>query len=199
MRFLIIAIFVVFHLNKTQAVELQTGDVILQPLKCWSCSLITAQEKSEFAHIGIVVKKENQIFVAEAYGEVQLVTLEKFLEKNHPDKKAKYIRLKLHKNLDPFVLSHLIQGYIGNPYDAQFGWNNFKGGKELMYCSELVYKVLEPLVSFNDLSPKPMLFDVNPDYWDRFFRGETPRGEDGISPEDFNKSLDFFELKAESI
>ena len=39
-----------------------------------------------------------------------------------------------------------------------------------------------------------MLFDENPEAWDRYFRGNTPRGELGISPEDFNQSLDFEEI-----
>ena len=76
--------------------------------------------------------------------------------------------------------------YLGRPYDRWFSWE----GSEI-YCSELVFKVLAPLVHFEDLSPKPMLFDQNTEYWDRYFRGQTPRGELGISPGDFELSSDF--------
>lgn len=195
MRFLFITISFLFHANYLQAFELQTGDVILQPLKCWSCRLIEDQEKSDFSHIGIIIKEDTQIYVAEAYGKVRKVTLAKFLEKTHPDKKNKYLRLKVSEQLNRQNLSENIENFLGNPYDAEFRWNNYEQGQEKIYCSELVYKVLAPLVSFYDLQPKVMLFDENPDYWDRFFRGDTPRGEYGISPEDFNQSSDFLELE----
>ncbi len=198
MRFLFITISFLFHVSSLQAFELQTGDIILQPLNCWSCRLIEDQEKSKFSHIGIVIKQGPQIFVAEAYGKVRKVTLAKFLEKTHPDKKNKYLRIGKSKQLNTQNLIKNIESFLGNPYDAEFRWNNYEQEKEKIYCSELVYKVLNPLVSFYDLEPKVMLFDENPDYWDRFFRGDTPRGEYGISPEDFNQSSDFFELKRES-
>ena len=192
MRFLVLSLSLLLISTASFALNLETGDVILQPLKCWSCSLIEGEEDSNFAHIGIVVKRENKTFVAEAYGKVKLVSLEKFLEKTHPDKENKFLRLKTAENLDKLNLVKNIEKLLGNPYDSGFRWDNFSNGVEKIYCSELVYKVLNPLVDFSDLAPKVMHFGENPEMWDRFFRGNTPRGEIGISPEDFNKSTDFY-------
>ena len=173
--------------------SLRTGDIILQPLKCWSCTLIEEQEESSFSHIGIVVEIAGELEVAEAYGEVKLVSLNDFLKKSHPEKSNKYIRVT-NSPIDSDLLVSSVKKFIGNPYDRAFRWNNFIDGREAIYCSELVYKVLNPQVKFGDLSPKRMLFDINPELWDRYFQGNTPRGELGISPEDFNESSDFTEL-----
>ena len=70
-----------------------------------------------------------------------------------------------------------------------FGW-----GDESIYCSELIYKGYAKTVNFQSLAPKKMLFDINPEYWDKYFRGNTPRGELGISPADFDITSDFIDL-----
>ena len=198
---LIIFILSIISIVPTQAGfgsgELLSGDILLQPLKCWSCSLIEEQENSNFSHIGIVVNIDGKVMVAEAYGSVRLVTLEEFLKKTHPAKSVKARRLDYHFfNFENFEekLKESIKSLLGNPYDRAFLWDNKINGKEAIYCSELVYKVILPQVKFWDLNPKAMPFDVNPDLWDRYFRGETPRGRLGVSPEDFNKSRDFFTL-----
>ena len=180
-----------------EAGKLLTGDILLQPLNCWSCRLIEEQEDSDYSHIGIVVNIDGKTMVAEAYGKVSLVTLKDFLGKTHPDKVVKVRRLDYHffdfENFEKRLISS-VKNLIGNPYDRSFLWDNLINGKEAIYCSELVYKVIYPQVKFWDLTPKVMLFDRNADLWDRYFRGETPRGKLGISPEDFNQSKDFITL-----
>lgn len=174
--------------------ELLTGDILLQPLNCWSCRLIEQQEDSEYSHIGIVIIDNGKVKVAEAYGQVQLVSLADFLKKTHPEKSVKVRRLDHHFfNFENFEtkIKDSVNRFLGNPYDRRFLWENSINGKEAIYCSELVYKVIYPQVKFWDLAPKIMLFDQNAQLWDRYFRGETPRGKLGISPEDFNKSRDF--------
>lgn len=192
---LLIVLVFSFYSIKSFSFELHTGDILLQPLKCWSCSLIEAQEESEYAHIGMAIKINDEIFVAEAYGKVKLIPLAEFLKKTAKGKKVKVKRADYHFLEFSTVQTALINktlSYVGNPYDAQFLWNNFVGSNEALYCSELVYKVLAHVIPFSDLAPKPMLFDVNPDLWDRYFQGNTPRGQLGISPEDFNSSADFY-------
>jgi uncharacterized protein YycO len=171
--------------------QLQSGDILLQPLKCWSCSLIEQQENSKYSHIGIVVKVGGITKVAEAYGSVRVVTLNEFLKKTKPNEKVTVKRLinpskKLLNQVNQKILS-----YIGLPYDRSFLWDNIVNKKEAIYCSELLFKSFNPFYAFSDLAPKVMLFDINPDLWDKYFRGNSPRGELGISPEDFNQSTDF--------
>lgn len=171
-------------LISSSAFALEFGDILLQPLKCWSCTLIEQQENSDYSHMGLYIGHDQ---VAEAFaGGVKIVSLEEFKQKTDPLRSISVRRLK---SLPPYFETRLISEvnlYLGRPYDRWFSWE----GSEI-YCSELVYKVLAPLVHFEDLSPKPMLFDQNADYWDRYFRGQTPRGELGISPGDFELSSDF--------
>jgi len=194
---LFIALLCSFLSVKSFAFELRTGDVLLQPLKCWSCSLIEQQEQSEYAHIGMVINFSGQTFVAEAFGKVKIVPLKDFLSKTAKGKKVKVRRADYHfLAFEPVQLALINKTleYVGNPYDSAFLWNNEINGVEALYCSELVYKVLAHYIPFSLLRPKEMLFDVNPEMWDRYFRGNTPRGQLGISPEDFNQSYDFYTL-----
>lgn len=162
----------------------RAGDILLQPLKCWSCTLIEQQENSDYSHIGIYL---GDGMVAEAYAAgVKTIAFSEFMAKTEPGMSVRVRRLRNPpKGLDRKIKAG-IKAYIGLPYDRYFLWTDQK-----IYCSELLYKLLVPIVRLDDLAPKPMLFDQNPEYWDRYFNGNTPRGELGISPEDFNLSSDF--------
>jgi uncharacterized protein YycO len=190
-RILVIFIVLATQIGSAYAHNLKTGDVLLQPLKCWACTLIEEQEDSLYSHIGVYLNIDGKDMVAEAYGRVQLVSLETFLSKTEAGLKVVAKRHFDYEKLDAKFIAKTLK-YIGNPYDHYFLWNNEVKGKEAIYCSELLFKAMAPFVSFNDLSTKEMLFDINPELWDRYFRGETPRYKQGISPEDFNLSSDFF-------
>jgi len=172
---------------KSFALELQVGDLLLQPLNCWTCSLIEAQERSIYSHMGIVVEASPQVLVAEAYSpHVDIKTFTAFSAKTERGQSIRVIRAK--ENVSSYPLKDLVkEKYIGLNYDAQFRINNFDQRGEKIYCSELVYKMFE---HFQIAQPqlKVMHFDVNPDHWDRFFGFNTPRGELGISPADYERS-----------
>jgi hypothetical protein len=166
--------------------ELKVGDILLQPLHCYSCNLIEAQTQSEYSHIGVVVsKKNNDFMVAEAFGKVRVVTFSEFDKKTQKGLSLEILRP--HYVSEDLYLNYLNQ-FDGLPYDSKFLWDS-----SAIYCSELVQKLF---ASSEMLAPKPrpMSFDVNSDYWDRYFRGDTPRGKLGISPEDFKQSKLFLEL-----
>ncbi len=170
------------------ASAIEAGDILLQPLKCWSCSLIEQQENSEFSHVGIYLGQDQ---VAEAYfDKVKIVSLAEFMKKTDPARFVLVRRLVVQPDEFERKLRLEVDKLLGLTYDRWFLWNNDK-----IYCSELVYKVLAPIVELRDLSPKEMLFDVNPEHWDRYFRDQTPRGQLGISPEDFNLSSDFISVE----
>lgn len=169
--------------------SLKVGDILLQPLHCWACSLIESQTKSEYSHIGVVIKIElDQVFVAEAFQKVKLVTLEDFMAKTQKRSSVKILRPSF---VSPYLYQTFIDHYLGLNYDAGFLWNNTDELGEKIYCSELVYKL------FSDLgmhTPRldPMVFDVNRVHWERYFQGNIPDGELGISPEDFNQDDKYF-------
>lgn len=167
---------------------LEVGDVLLQPLKCWTCSLIEQEENSDYSHMGIYLGDGK---VAEAYADrVKIVDLEDFKSKTDPARKILVRRLnQIPQDFKLQLMTELSQ-YLNRPYDRWFDWKD-----DAIYCSELVYKILDKLVSFSDLAPKRMLFQHNPEYWDRYFQGQTPRGELGISPGDFELSSDFISVE----
>lgn len=184
-------LFILWSFNSYSSV-LKTGDILLQPLSCWSCSLIEQQENSQFSHIGVFIKINKKSFILEALGEVRLVALSTFLART---KKNKKVLVRRNLFLRPMNFEQLISGasrMVGKPYDKEFRWDNFYQSQEAFYCSELVFKLFDSVNLLKRTEPKRMPFDINPIQWDRYFNGHTPRGEIGVSPEDFHKSLDFF-------
>lgn len=184
MKKIVIALFILSqNVFALEALELKKGDILLQPLHCWSCSLIEAQTKSIYSHIGVVIDVDKKnVQVAEAFMSVRKVSLLEFLKKTQKGQKVKVIRPSwVSKNIDEFFN----ENYLGNDYDSNFLWNNFKENKELLYCSELVYKLFHHL-NIKTPAPAIMKFDVNPELWRKFFKGKTPVGKIGISPAAFD-------------
>lgn len=166
--------------------ELLVGDILLQPLHCHACNLIEAQTKSPYSHIGVIIDKRDGVYiVAEAFGAVRAISMSEFLSKTQKSLEVEVLR-------PHYVSSELAYNYYklfdGLPYDSKFLW-----GDDEIYCSELVQKLFS--VS-NMLSPKPipMLYDINPELWDRFFRGDTPSGKLGVSPVAFKNSNLYIEM-----
>ena len=176
------------------ASELQPGDVLLQPLDCWSCTLIEEEESSIYSHAGMVLETAPEIRVIEALGIVREISLEAFAARTQQEQKIRVLRLR-----DPRLQAEFIRSagrlrqiyrseFHGLPYDHQFLWDNRTAqGIEPIYCAELVAKlharflgVLMPL--------KRMHFDRNVEEWKKYFHGEPPRGEWGLSPGDLERS-----------
>jgi hypothetical protein len=164
--------------------KLKVGDILLQPLHCWACSLIEAQTKSEYSHIGVVIEvNKDKVYVAEAFHKVKKVSLEEYMAKTEKGSAVKVLR--------PFAVSqdlqHIFkQEFEGLKYDRDFRWNNYDGDGQMIYCSELLYKLF---IRAGMHTPKlnRMQFDINREHWETYFRGNVPDGEIGISPQDFNQ------------
>jgi hypothetical protein len=168
---------------QAHAIDLKVGDLLLQPLNCFSCSLIEQQTQSPYSHIGVIIAiQEKQVFVAEAFMQVRVQSLQEFARKTQKGE-----RIKIRRPF--FVSADFYQTYLerfdGLNYDAKFLWSNFDEKGEKIYCSELVYKLFE-LTFMQTPRLKPMLFDINPEHWQRYFQGHVPIGELGIAPSDFD-------------
>lgn len=180
---ILLCFYIVFA--KASAFEIQEGDILLQPLHCRVCTLIEEQNNSPYSHIGIVIKEGEELKVFEAWQKVEFVSLEKYLAKTEKGLKIKVVRHKFLNHSELKNLSTLAKLYDGLPYDRNYRW-----GDEAIYCSELVYKLLQDLTAY--LPPLQIMpFDINPLEWDRHFRGDTPRGELGIAPSHFDNELYF--------
>ena len=161
--------------------DLKVGDILLQPLHCWACNLIEAQTKSEYSHIGIVVDLDDngRAIVAEAYSKVRLVSFAKFNKKTQKNLSIEILRPYW---VSPNLYTNFLKSFYNLPYDSEFLW-----GDEKIYCSELV----EKLLSQSDMKtpgPVPMKFDVNREYWFKYFKGNIPDGLLGVTPVSFKES-----------
>lgn len=182
------------------ALELKVGDVLLQPLDCWSCSLIEAQENSIFSHVGVVVKISPSVEVAEALGKVRILSLDQF---NTRTQKGQRLLVKRFKN--DLLISRLMNKQVefltyfkkefeNLKYDHDFRWDNLdEQGYEKLYCSEMVSKLFLGFLGV-EIPLKRMKFDLNREEWIRYFRGVPPDDEWGNSPGDFDKSELFYEV-----
>lgn len=174
---------------------LRVGDILLQPLYCWSCALIEAEENSIYSHMGIVVQVTPEVLVAESWSEVTLTTLEAFkkkTEKNQAILVRRYRNEAISADFEKDVerLGELLKKeFLGLKYDPAFLWHNFDSdGNEQLYCSEFVSKLLQAFLGIEG-PIKRMVFKVNTEHWLRYFQGRPlPIGEWGNSPGDYEKT-----------
>jgi hypothetical protein len=181
------------------AVQIFLGDILLQPLKCHTCSLIEAEENTIYSHIGIVIKTHPEVLVAEAYESVQAVSLNQFQKKTEPGQNIKILRFR-NSGINSALTKDearnwniFLKDFNDHGYDRQFLWNNFDPkGRELFYCSELVSKLLQAFLQI-ETPIKRMHFQQNREAWIKFFKGQPPDGQWGNSPADFHQSELFYD------
>lgn len=189
-----------FHSTLFAQVKLQTGDILLQPMHCWACGLIEAEEETIYSHIGMAFVVNDEVYVTEAYGKVRKVSFADFNKKTQKDQRIKVLRFRNEElQLEFFKRnSELIDLYErefdGLDYDSQFLWNNFdSNGNEKLYCSEFISKFLQ--AAFQLETPiKRMHFEKNREGWIKFFKGNVPDNMWGNSPGDFERSDLFYEV-----
>lgn len=193
---------VLFTLNThvQSAPVLRPGDVLLQPLKCWACSLIEAEEETIYSHIGVVLAVEPELLIGEAFGSVRKIGFAEFNSKTQEGQKLMVLRFRnddLSNDIQTTAIGFMKtfdQEFLGAKYDHDFRWNNFdETGREKFYCSELVSKLFQAFVGIE--SPiKRMHFQSNRDQWMTYFRGNIPDNEWGNSPGDFERSDLFYQV-----
>jgi len=173
---------------------LEPGDVLLQPLQCWSCTLIEEEESTIYSHVGMVISTSPEVLVAEALGSVRTLPLQTFQQRTEPGQKIRVLRLRnetLKQQLraqQTRLLALYLSEYDGLPYDHDFLWENHSPtGEEPLYCSEFVAKIYERTLGLV-IPLKRMHFDRNPELWRRYFKGNPPAGEWGLSPGDLERS-----------
>lgn len=196
---MIFSLLLAFPLNLL-ALELKVGDILLQPLDCWSCSLIEAQEKSIYSHMGMVIETTPSVKVIEALGTVRVLSIEEFNARTEKGARLSVRRLQNSKAVT-FIQEHqdllrkmFEEDFSGLKYDHDFLWNNFdERGLEKMYCSEMITKLLQGFMGI-EVRVKRMNFDINREQWIRYFKGNPPDGLWGNSPATFENSELFYEV-----
>lgn len=182
------------------AVELKVGDILLQPLNCWSCSLIEMEENTIYSHAGIVVAVAPEVLVAEALNKVRVLPLKTFHARTRPGGKLSVQRLTNEDAVDylqanqPKLMQMYQDWFHGSDYDHDFLWNNMDAnGVEKFYCTEFITKLIQGFLGI-ELPTKDMHFERNRDQWMRFFKGNPPDGKRGNSPGDFERAEQLYEV-----
>ncbi len=181
------------------SLELKVGDILLQPLDCWSCDLIEEEEETIYSHMGIVVSI-NPVMVADSRRKVEIQTLGQFNSITQENQDLKVLRFHNDEIVAEFenksqkFMTLFQSDFNGLAYDHDFRWNNFsEDGQQKLYCSEMVAKLLQAFLGIDPIV-KRMHFSHNPELWERYFKGNVPRGEWGNSPADFDRSDLFYEV-----
>lgn len=203
LKLLVFTLSSVLSLSAATRVELKVGDILLQPLDCWSCNLIEAEEQSIYSHMGIVMRVHPTVMVAEARGAVNLVSLQAFNSITQKNQKVLVLRFRNEayvKKMSVYenALNELFaRDFEGRKYDHDFLWDNVdENGEEKLYCSEMVSKLLQSFLGTEPII-KRMTYSRHYDAWVRYFRGPVPVGKWGNAPADFEKKTEWFSVVGE--
>jgi hypothetical protein len=148
--FLLIIFRYVYVLNFQQAYEPKSGDLIFQAEIVPNGIAIQAITMSRYNHVGIVMKRGGKFYVYEAIGSVTRTPLKKYISRNGTYGKFRVMRLN--DNAKPFNYSRVmteISKLYGKRYDFNLGWSDNR-----VYCSELVYKVINRGTGTSLTNPK---------------------------------------------
>jgi hypothetical protein len=113
----------------------QFGDIIFHKSQSPQSKAIQEATGSEWSHVGILVPRGSQWYVAEAVQPVKYTPLHKWVARGK-DKEVRIFRnTKLTSQAIPKLQKNM-QKYMGINYDIYFEWSD-----ERIYCSEFIYKV----------------------------------------------------------
>jgi len=173
-----------------QKVQLLDGDLLFQDMDCGPlCDAIEAVTEgykgNDFSHMGIVLHRNDTIYIIEAAGKaVRLSTLEKFSKNTKKPMLVGRLKKK-YKKLIPDAIAFSLQ-QMGIPYDDEYVYNNGS-----YYCSELIYDAFKAANNnkpFFQLFPmtykQPGTNDFFPAWVDYYkaINKPIPEGQPGCNP-----------------
>lgn len=178
-----------FRLDRAAKYHLSTkqeGDVLFQSLP--HGDLVDAIEgvtSSPWSHCGILVRRDDRWFVAEAIGEVRYTPLYLWIVRGRGSK------LESYRVTGTTLPSHqeIIRGVdklLGRPYDFRYAPDDSE-----IYCSELVYKVFERESGIT-VGAWEKLGDLNWQPYEQFIRkmekGNLPLDREMVTPVSLTRS-----------
>lgn len=152
------AVFVITVLSPcTFAKDFQTGDLIFQTSQSAQSIVIQKATHSPYSHMGMIVNKNNQIWVLEAIQPVKYTPLKQWINRGV---QRQYVLKRYQKPLTENQKRKLVteaEKYLGKPYDIYFEWND-----KSIYCSEIVWKAYDKALGIQ-LAPLQSLkqFDLS--------------------------------------
>ena len=168
---------------------LRPGDVLLQSLPCYVCSLIESEEGLPYSHSSVVleVRANGDVSVAQALDGVEEIPLARFIAYRKVGTRT-LVRRPRDGNFDPrAMLATFDRDYLGRPFDDADVWETPGSPGEKFYCSEFVAKFLNRFLA-RPIATKPMHFTQHRADWIRYYGGHPPDGLPGVSPGDLART-----------
>lgn len=118
------------------------GDIVFQISKSRQSLFIQLATASPWSNCGIIIEKNNKIYVLEASNVVKLTPLKEWKAR------GRFNLMKQRRIFDrPIKINY--HKYLGQSYDLSFRFNN-----EKMYCSELVYEIYKEQFGIEIAKPR---------------------------------------------
>tara|TARA_B110000014_G_C20015705_1_gene526737 strand:- start:198 stop:878 length:681 start_codon:yes stop_codon:yes gene_type:complete len=134
--------------------EFKEGDLIFQITENGQSHAIQFLTKSKYSHVGIIIRKENKLFVFEASNKVRFTPIKKFITSGVNS----HFAVKRLKNANQILTKEALikmkkigEKYYNKNYDLCFEWTD-----EYIYCSELVWKIYKEGVNIELGNPIPL-------------------------------------------
>jgi hypothetical protein len=192
MRLLGKVLVIIFFLSLSspiRATDFQEGDIVFQAVKTSQTLALYMATGSVYTHCGIVYQENGEFYVFEALNVMSKTPIEEWINRSLVP--VLQYRLKDSRILTPEVILAMKKAGLelaDKSYDYYFQWSD-----QLIYCSELVYKVyqrgagleLVPLKRFQD-------YDLSHPAVQALIKKRFPEGlpleEKAVAPADIIKS-----------
>lgn len=122
--------------------SVKEGDIVFQISKSNQSPYIILATKSPWSHCGIIIEKDNELYVLEASNKVKLTPYKDWKKKG----RGSIISTKRIFSKMPHKIKY--KQYLGKDYDLSFKLDNNK-----YYCSELVWHIYK--YQFDTIIAKP--------------------------------------------
>lgn len=139
--------------EKRNPYDLKDGDLVFQEGFSEQAIAIKAATGSRWTHVGVIYSKGGKLVVVEAVQPVRITPLKGFIARN--PKSFYAMRLKNREQVFTEEVLAKANVYlnktIGKNYDIKFQWSD-----DLIYCSELVWKLYKEAANIELCEPRKM-------------------------------------------
>jgi len=127
--------------KSTEDTRLKVGDIIFQSSKSGQSHAVQLATGSKYSHVGMIINDKGSLKVIEAVQPVKITPIKEWKKygdgQHYVVKRLVYADSLLTDSVQ-FLIDSISRTFLGKDYDLYFGWSD-----ELIYCSELVWKVYE--------------------------------------------------------
>jgi uncharacterized protein YycO len=170
---------------------LREGDIVFQSFPSSQTKAIQLATKSQYSHVGMILRHNGKLMVYEAVGPVKFTSVNTWIKRDV----KKHFLVKRLKNADNILtkqnlykLKSSALTFEGKPYDFVFNWSDDK-----LYCSELVWKTFHRALNIDignlrKLKDFDLSFPEVKEILDERYPDGVPLEETVISPQDVFQS-----------